>query len=401
MSNLKNSQAVRCVLQTLINKIGRRTSKGFATVTLDEIIKEFMPRYDFLKYIKIEKMFYSGGIDAVSVSSDIDLVDPAEFYNAIEDIMETTVKNIKKKADFFFIREVEEELNDVYGLNLKERNIDLSRMQLQFIVDKRQEFQMKNSEMVEIVIGALNNVIDKKFPETQKTKKIVESIRELEKKYDFLSYVEISNEPTSGGFHRIRVLSSINKVSPLIVSEAIQKHIHDVGNSLNWTGGKSFIESLEEELGEKRLAEIKKIGINLKHINFILMQREHKILVEKALEALAYVIGKDTSNISAVAVIDAAIEKLEERHDVLKYIKIDKSRYEEGADAISVMPEINNVESYRLGKAIRQVIKVTGSKLGSRTATFIEDFKNQLGAEYLFEIGKIGVNLHFLELKFA
>ena len=399
MSNLKNSQAVRFVLQTLINKIGRRTSKGFATVTLDAVIKELIPRYDFLKYIKIEKMFYSGGIDAVGASSEIDLVDPAEFYDAIEYIMEKTVKNIKEKANFFFIREVKEELNDVYGLNLEERSIDLRRMQLQFIVDKRQEFQIKNSEMVEIVIGALNNLINRKFPETQKTKNIVESIRELEEKYDFLSYVEIINEPTSGGFHLIRVLPSINKVSPLIVSEAIQKLIHDVGKSLDWN--KSFIESLEEELGEKRLAEIEKMGVNLKHINFILMRQEHKILVEKALEALVYVIGKDTSNGFAVGAIDAAIEKLEERHDVLKYIKIDKSRYAEGADAISVMPEINNVESYGLGKAIREVIKVTGSKLGNRTATYIADFKNRLGAEYLFEIGKIGVNLHFLELKFA
>jgi len=399
MSNLKNSQAVRFVLQTLINKIGRRTSKGFATVTLDAVIKELIPRYDFLKYIKIEKMFYSGGIDAVGASSEIDLVDPAEFYDAIEYIMEKTVKNIKEKANFFFIREVKEELNDVYGLNLEERSIDLRRMQLQFIVDKSQEFQIKNSEMVEIVIGALNNLINRKFPETQKTKNIVESIRELEEKYDFISYVEIINEPTSGGFHLIRVLPSINKVSPLIVSEAIQKLIHDVGKSLDWN--KSFIESLEEELGEKRLAEIEKMGINLKHINFILMRQEHKILVEKALEALVYVIGKDTSNDFAVGAIDAAIEKLEERHDVLKYIKIDKSRYAEGVDAISVMPEINNVESYRLGKAIREVIKITGSKLGNRTATYIEDFKNRLGAEYFFEIGKIGVNLHFLELKFA
>ena len=400
MSNLKNSQVIRHVLQTLVSKIGRRTSEGFATVILDTVLNELMSRYDFLRYVEIKNTFYSEGIDAVSVSSEIDLVDNAKFYNAVGDIIEMTVKYVKEKANFFFIKEVQEALNDIYDLNLKEQNIDLNLMQFQFIVDKKQEVKMKNSEMVEIVISALNNIINQKFPGAQKTKTMINSIRKLGKKYDFLKHVEISDEPTSGGFYLIQALPGINNTHPIDVAEAIQKIICDIGESLDWKDGESFIETLKREIGEKHLA-LEGMGVSLEHIKFVLMRQGHEVLVKKTLEALIDTVSKNTSEGFAVVAIDTAIGKLEEKHNILRYIKIDKSRYAEGANAISIMPEINNVESYKLGKAIREVIKMVGNELGSKTALYIEDFKKHIGTKYLYEIEKIGVNLHFLELKFA
>ena len=400
MSNLKNSQVIRHVLQTLVSKIGRRTSEGFATVILDTVLNELRSRYDFLRYVEIKNTFYSEGIDAVNVSSEIDLVDTAKFYNAVRDIMEMTVKYVKEKANFFFIKEVQEALNDIYDLNLKEQNIDLNLMQFQFIVDKKQEVKMKNSEMVEIVISALNNIINQKFPGAQKTKTMINSIRKLGKKYDFLKHVEISDEPTSGGFYLIRSLPGINNAHPIDVAEAIQKIICDIGESLDWKDGESFIESLKREIGEKHLA-LEGMGVNLEHIKFVLMRQGHEVLVKKTLEALIDTVSKNTSEGFAVVTIDTAIGKLEEKHDILRYIKIDKSRYAEGANAISIMPEINNVESYKLGKAIREVIRMVGKELGSKTSLYIEDFKKRIGTKYLYEIERIGVNLHFLELKFA
>ncbi|MCK5260860.1 MAG: hypothetical protein KAJ44_01615 [Thermoplasmatales archaeon] len=64
MSQLKNSEIIKHVLQILINKIGRRTSENFALVIIDTVIKELESKYDFLKYAKIENMLYSEGINA-------------------------------------------------------------------------------------------------------------------------------------------------------------------------------------------------------------------------------------------------------------------------------------------------------------------------------------------------
>ncbi len=110
--------------------------------------------------------------------------------------------------------------------------------------------------------------------------------------------------------------------------------------------------------------------------------------------------GEKTHESFAVATLENIIKNLEETYNALKYVKIDKSRYSEGTKAISIMPEVNNIEPYELAKAIREVIKTAGTHLGDKTTSFIEDFKKQLGEKYILEIEKIGVNLHFLELKF-
>ncbi|GAH07595.1 unnamed protein product, partial [marine sediment metagenome] len=226
-------------------------------------------------------------------------------------------------------------------------------------VDKKQEVKMKNSEMVEIVISALNKIINQKFPGAQKTKTMINSIRKLGKKYDFLKHVGISDEPTSGGFYLTQALPGINNAHPIDVAEAIQKIICDIGESLDWKDGESFIESLKREIGEKHLA-LEGMGVNLEHIKFVLMRQGHEVLIKKTLEALIDIVSKNTSEGFAVVAIDTAIGKLEEKHNILRNIKIDKSRYAEGANAISIMPEINNVESHKLGKAIREVIRMVG-----------------------------------------
>ena len=63
------------------------------------------------------------------------------------------------------------------------------------------------------------------------------------------------------------------------------------------------------------------------------------------------------------------------------------------------MTEINSVESYKLGTAFREIIKVIHDILGDET--FIPEFKKKMGDKNLLEIEKMGVNLHFLELRFA
>ncbi len=119
------------------------------------------------------------------------------------------------------------------------------------------------------------------------------------------------------------------------------------------------------------------------------------------MEALVDILGSRTSVSDAVINIENIINQLREKHDVLKYIKIDKSRYSEEAVAIQIISDINSVDSYKIGKAIREIIRVIHINLGDRGDGFIEEFKNKLGNEYLSEIEKMGVNLYFLELKYT
>ena len=156
MSDLTNSEVVEHVLRALIRKMGRRTSDGFAVVAIDTILKELKPKYDFLRYIEVQDTRYSEGMDAVNILPDIDSVESAVFYKSLNDIIRYAVRHLNRKADFFFIKEFKEVIDNVADLKMEQKGIDLSHMQFQYIVDRKQVLKIKNSEVTENVIRALS-----------------------------------------------------------------------------------------------------------------------------------------------------------------------------------------------------------------------------------------------------
>jgi hypothetical protein len=401
MPNLTNSEVVEHVLHGLISKISRRTSEAFAVVALDVIIKELRQQYNFLKYIEVQDTSYSEGIDALKIYADINSVESDIFYKCLNDIIIHTVRYLKRKADYFFIKEFKEFIDRIDNLKMDQVGIDLSHMQLQYIVDRRKVLKINNAEVVENVVSALIRLIGKNFPEKQVIMTIREVINKFKEKYNFLNNITISDTPNKHGFYPVIISSEINNIHSLIISEAIKDLIEDVGRLTEWENEAAFIETLKAELGDDALSKIEKIGVNLNHIQIILLRKGHESLVKKALEAIIDLIDERTSKGFAVVTIDTIIDELKDTHDVLNYIEIDKSQYSKGIDAINVMSDINIVESYKLGKAIREIIKMTHKYLGKKTYHFIEDFKNKLGNKYLTEIENMGVNLHFLEMKFT
>ena len=406
MSEFKNSQVIYKVLKILIDKISRRTSQGFAANLMYNIIKDLTPKYNFLEYVKIANSAYFKEIEPVNIDSEVDSAGSTDFYNAVKDIIEMTIRHLGEKANFFFIREFQEALEDIEGLNLKEKNIDLGLLQFQYIIneklnDRVQESKIENSEIMEKIITTLIRIVNRILSEEQTMEIIITSISKLVEKYDFLKYIKISNAANLAEASIIRVLTDINSVHSSNLGEAIQKLLEDIVKSVAQGNEELFIENFKKELGNECLFEIKMIGVNLEHLKVILLRQEHELLVEKILETLIKITSKNTSKDFAIRILNDSIEKLNEKHDVLKYVKIDKSQDYEGVSAISVLPEINKIESYKLGKAIREVIKIVGEELGVKKTSFIEDFKKHIGDEYLNKIEKIGVNLHFLEFKFV
>jgi hypothetical protein len=400
MSKLTHTEIIERILQALIGVIGRRTSESYAVVTVHTVIKDLEPKYDFLKYIKIKDTRYSEGIDAISIMPDLDSAEPAKFYRAIEELIKSTVIYIDKNAGFYFIKEFQEAIGDIDGLVLKEGGVNLSLIQFEYIVDKKQKI-VDPSKILEHVIKTLIYLVNRTFPEKQAIKTVITSIKKLEKKYDFLKYIEMNNISDPDSFYDIKVIPEINNVYSSNMSKAIEQLIEELGRPNDLKTRQSFIKDFKLALGTEDLIKIEKMGVKLESIQSVLLRQEHEVIAKKALEVLVDILGSRTSESDAVITIENIINKLEKEYDVLKYIKIDKSRYSEAADAIQIIPDINFVDSYKIGKAIREIIRMIRINLGDRGDGFIEEFKNKLGNEYLLEIEKMGVNLFFLELKYT
>ena len=400
MPSLKNSEVLLHILQTLVSKIGRRTSEGFAMVIMDNTLQELRPRYPFLRFVTIENTLYSEGANAIHILPDIDSIESKDVYKAISECLKITVKHLEKNADFFFIKEVKEAISDIDEIVFDEGQINLNFMQFEYLAERQHELKIQNSEITEQILKSLIYVVNKKYPEIKTMQIVSAAIKKLIKLYDFLSFIEIHDQPDSQGFFVICALPDINSVHMLTLGQAMQNLIEEVGKAAEWESNQTFIDQFKTELGEPLLETLNKIGINLSHIQVVLLRREHSHIVKKTFETLLAIITNRKSKDFAVTTLCSALHELEQKHEVLQLISVNTSENNLENDIIQVMSEINDVESYKLGQAIREVIKFSGKNLGDKTGAFIEDFKHQLGDDYLNEIEKIGVNLHFLELKF-
>ena len=174
---------------------------------------------------------------------------------------------------------------------------------------------------------------------------MITSIKKLEKKYDFFKYIEMNDTPNPDSFYDIRVIPEINNVHSSDIREAIEQLIEELGRPNDLKTRQSFIKDFKLALGAEDLIKIEKMGVKLESIQRVLLRQEHEEIVKKTLEVLVDILGRRTSESDAVITIENIISQLKEKHDVLKYIKMDTSGYSEAADAIQIIPDINSVDS--------------------------------------------------------
>ena len=137
MAKIDNSIIMKKTIESLFSKITRRTDEGFALKILTSIMDELAPRYDFLKFVKIDDKMYSEKIEIVEVEKDINSVDDLSFNRSLEDIIKKSVELIERDADFYFIKEVNEAIDDLNKFELEDTGINLNQLQMEYIIEKK------------------------------------------------------------------------------------------------------------------------------------------------------------------------------------------------------------------------------------------------------------------------
>jgi len=404
MSDLTKSEIVNYVLDCIVRVVEKRKSDLFAITALADIIKQLEPEYDFLQYIKIDTKIYSETWIAVQVDQQIDSIEEKMLGKAISEIIDKLSKSFRGDEDYYFIREIRDELRYEIETILKKFGVDLNLKQFEYEVfkgeDKRIEIsRISNSETVKPILKILMRLLKKLYTKDEAVKALSTYIKNLEVKYDFLKYITIGYVPMSKEFYSITISPNIDEIPPAEVGESLGRLLQEIGTSITWNSHRSFIDSFKIELGADALQKINEIGVKLDHINVQLKQQKHKEIAQKILETLLDLLIERTSKDSAITTLNTTIIHLQKEYEVLRYIKIDTSKREGGIDIFQVTPEINNIESYKLGKAFREMIKALHDIYGDKT--FIPNFKKKIGEEFLHESERMGINLHFLELRFA
>ena len=139
------------------------------------------------------------------------------------------------------------------------------------------------------------------------------------------------------------------------------------------------------------------MGIDLHSIDAEI-QYQNKTIIEKVIQALMDFVTENSSAQEASDLLLSTLDLLEEKHEILQHLDIQPPQQNSEIPTITINPNINKIEPYKLGSALRDIIRVFQEHLDDRS--FIEEFKKNLGDDYLNHIEKLGVNLFFFELKY-
>lgn len=128
---MDNSEVVRHFLDTLIDISSRKTTKGHAVFTMDNLIKKLENKYDFLKHIEVKDTRFTELGEPISVMTGINEIDSSKIGNALSDIITTMNEELGKDAGHFFIKEVKDNLQENYSENFEDMGLDLGLIQLE------------------------------------------------------------------------------------------------------------------------------------------------------------------------------------------------------------------------------------------------------------------------------
>lgn len=127
---------------------------------------------------------------------------------------------------------------------------------------------------------------------------------------------------------------------------------------------------------------------------------EKSAIVENLLNILINISGRKTDRGHAVFTLDAVMKKLEDKYDFLKHVKIKDTRYIEDVDTVSVMSDINVVESSEMGRALQDIITTMDNSLGKDAGHFfIKELRTSLDDDYKTSIDDMGVDLSLMQLE--
>ena len=131
MKNLKNSTLVESAIKAIYTAASRRTTSKFADEAIGSTIKTLEGKYDFLRYVDIDKNSFSDGGFAIHVSPDIDSVHPVRVGKAIESIIRVVYNDLNEEAGLYFVTELRQYAGGETTKGMIDREIDLDQIQLE------------------------------------------------------------------------------------------------------------------------------------------------------------------------------------------------------------------------------------------------------------------------------
>ncbi len=397
MHNITTEYLIGPMLRSVIDVVSRRTSGGYASVIVGNVIKQLQSKYPFLQHVQVKSMQFVESVDAISFSDEIKEMDTTQTVLVLKDLIHTITAVMGKQAGYFLIREIKERLPYEYEQIIKELGVDLEMMQLQYLAERRKSFQLdiNNADILRYVFKSLFDVIDTSVGRNFAISTLTRLVEQYQSMYTLFEYVTINDIRNIQGVDVVSIRSAVEAFDQVELGEPLQVLIQDVNTEVKEKGEYAFVDKLKKQLTIEYVYILEQLGVDF-HGTTV----RHDLILKNVLMALIDVLHEATSQSYAVLFIDHLLKKVDERYGYMRYIKIDSSRYSDGIDAVSVPSTVESITPTELARAIQKLVEQVTMSLGDDASKdFIGRFKHRLGAAYLAKIEQMGVNLHMIQLK--
>ncbi|MCK4902277.1 MAG: hypothetical protein KAS76_02885, partial [Thermoplasmatales archaeon] len=114
----------------LIDVLSRSSNPSSSIMVVNDVIKKFQERFEFLNKIKIDSEQFSKGNDGVVVSPEIEDVNSSELGRGIQKVVEDLTISLGEEAGENFIEIFKKRLGKAYVLRIEEMGVNLHLMEL-------------------------------------------------------------------------------------------------------------------------------------------------------------------------------------------------------------------------------------------------------------------------------
>ena len=127
---LNQSLVVKHVLKALVDILSDTSTESYAILVVDNVLRRLDKEIEFLKYVNIDSLHYSEGINAVNVPEEIDTVSSSELGRSLQRIIEDISVTMGEEAGRNFLDKFKDRLGKAYILRIEEMGVNLYMIEL-------------------------------------------------------------------------------------------------------------------------------------------------------------------------------------------------------------------------------------------------------------------------------
>jgi len=268
---------------------------------------------------------------------------------------------------------------------------------------------LENKEIIGRILRSSILVIGRRTSEAYANVIIGNAIKELSEKYNFLSNIQVISTKYSELTDKVIIKSDIENIDSEQVGKATRDFIEKITKMMGKNAGYYFIKEIKEDLPYEYEQSIKDYDIDLdllqfKYITEIKLSIKKRIsnseILNYSLRILMDILDKEIGKNASYEMISELVERLNINYDIFNYVTVNDVRVVQGVSSVTIAPEVNSIDSKKVGITIQKIIQEIYNSLGDTVSySFITKFKNYFNSDYLFKLEEMGVNLEIIQLK--